>query len=197
MRIVALGDGYFDPSKKEKGGQALLLLASFQDMALEIAMPIFFTVDGDDGTDRLAQGLRSFPIPELVEIWGIVHAGFNFVDPELLFRLTGIPVIVFQRKLPDMAAVYGALERHLEVWKERWKRLSSVSELVPITLNGERAYARVCGIDLSRATRVLERQCLVSSVPEQLRVTRELARGLGRLFELGLGGSLPAHGTGS
>ncbi len=191
-KVVALGDGYFNPSKKGRVGEiALILLVWFDNFVVTDSKPIFFKVDGCDGTEKVLEALKQGKKPHVLLMNGIVHAGFNFVNPQKIFQETKTPVIVFQKEKPDMLAVYSALERHLNNWQERWKKLSSLTTLKPMRLiwpsvnnNPIISYVQSYGIDQGDAEAFINRSLLVADVPEQLREARSLARALGKFFEL-------------
>lgn len=189
--VVALGDGYF--SREKKGGAAapaLLLLVHFRGFSVTAIRSLFITIDGDDGTDKVTEKLLTQPKASLFMMEGVVHAGFNYVDPVAVYRATGIPVLVFQREKPDLLAVYSALERHLNDWQRKWKTLSALTQLRPTTLTWPRggrtfsAYIQAHGLDYEEAVAFLENSMLVSHKPEQLREAKALASALGKLFEL-------------
>ncbi|WP_449463470.1 DUF99 family protein [Tardisphaera miroshnichenkoae] len=179
---LALGDGYFDPNKKGgKGARALLVIAQFSTFEIVRLTPVFMTVDGSDGTQKTVEAMARAGKGKFFMMDGVVHAGFNYVDPRELFARTRIPVIVFQRRLPDMLAVYSALERHFDDWEDRWKRLSELSNFMKGS-PGEFFFAAY-GIEPEKAKEIIVRSLVVSDYPEQLRQARVIARASGKFVE--------------
>ncbi|MGC8615056.1 MAG: DUF99 family protein [Thermoprotei archaeon] len=185
---LALGDGYFNPNKKKsKEAKAVLLVGRFSYFSLIGLYPAFFTVDGTDGTLKVIDVLTRAGRANVFLIDGIVHAGFNFIDPREVNARTGMPVIVFQRRLPDMLSVYSALERHFEDWKERWKLLNELSTFNRSDVGN--FFFAAYGIESERAKEVILRSLIVSDYPEQIRQARALAKAVGKFLENRFGGA--------
>jgi len=184
---LALGDGYFNPNKKgRKGTRALLVIAQFSAFEIVGLTPVFMTVDGSDGTQKIIESIGRAGKGNLLMMDGVVHAGFNYVDPREVFAQTGMPVIVFQRRLPDMLAVYSALERHFDDWEGRWKRLSELSNFE----KGDPGafFFAAYGMSSEKAREIIARSLIVSDYPEQLRQARTIAKALGKFAEARLEG---------
>ncbi|KSW11527.1 hypothetical protein CF15_01425 [Pyrodictium occultum] len=93
-------------------------------------------VDGLDATWKAARLVRralgeGFRL-EAVLTDTVVFAGFNILDPERLYRETGVPAVAVYMYPPRREAVERALRLHFPDWRERlavleeaWSRLRS------------------------------------------------------------------------
>ena len=69
--------------------------------------------DGLDATQKIADSIlksRHYEQLSVIMLDGITFAGFNMVDIKELYRKTKLPVIVLQRKKPDMKKFLSALK---------------------------------------------------------------------------------------
>ncbi len=162
------------------------MVAQFSNFEVARLTPVFMTVDGNDGTQKAVEAIGRTGRGNFLMMDGVVHAGFNYVDPREVFARTGIPVIVFQRRLPDVLAVYSALERHFEDWEERWKKLNELSNFEKG--DAEEFFFAAYGIASEKAKKIIARSLIVSDYPEQLRQARAIAKALGKFMELRLRG---------
>jgi len=76
-------------------------------------------VDGLDATEKLISALRSWEF-DVVMLAGVSFAGFNLIDPTIVYEKYGKPVIIVVRKKPNNVAVKKALKEHFEDWRVRW-----------------------------------------------------------------------------
>ena len=141
------------------------------------------TVDGLDATEKLTSMLSRWSF-DAVMLAGVSFAGFNLVDPTIVFEEVSKPVIVISRTKPNNVAVKNALRQHLEDWRVRWsifKKLGSVYEVV--SMPDERPiYVEVIGAELEWANKVICATSGCCRVPEPIRVARIVARGLTRML---------------
>lgn len=70
-------------------------------------------MDGLDASNKLIIMLRQC-VFDAVMLAGVSLAGFNLVEPTLVFEEFGKPIIVISRTKPDNIAVKNALFRHFE-----------------------------------------------------------------------------------
>jgi hypothetical protein len=136
-------------------------------------------VDGLDASERLIQMLGG-PCFDMVMLAGVSFAGFNLIDPLLVFEEFHKPVIVISRSKPDNLAVKSALVRHFDDWRVRWsifERLGPVFEVVSLP-NEPPLYVEVVGCDIGWASGLIKALATVCRVPEPIRVARLIARGL-------------------
>jgi endonuclease V-like protein UPF0215 family len=135
-----------------------------------------------DVTEKL---LNSFLVNEtnVVILDGITFAGFNTVDVDVLFKETGIPIIVFTEKMPDTKAMKRALMKHFQDWEKRWSLIEKRGRLNSFIIHGEiPVYFEVVGCSEAWAEKVFREQCINSKVPEAVRIARMIARSISPFF---------------
>jgi len=136
-------------------------------------------VDGLDASERLVGMLKGLCF-DAVMLAGVSFAGFNLINPFLIFEEFRKPVIVISRTKPDNLAVKSALVRHFDDWRVRWsifEKLGPVFEVVSMP-NEPPLYVEVVGSDISWASGLIRALTSVCRVPEPLRVARLIAHGL-------------------
>ena len=139
------------------------------------------TVDGLDATEKLVSMLRRWSF-DVVMLAGVSFAGFNLVDPTVVFEEFKKPVVVISRTKPNNISVKNALYQHFEDWRIRWaifEKLGPIYEVVSRP-NEPPLYGEVTGAELGWVTRLIRSMSICSRVPEPLRVARLVARGLTR-----------------
>ena len=105
---------------------------------------------------------------------GISYAGFNLVDIKGLYSKTKLPVIVVQRKKPDMKKFVAALR----IFPGYKKKLAAVKNAGKLFKFG-RIYYQKSGLNNSECKEILKITCIRSNVPEPLRVAHIIASGMG------------------
>ena len=176
MSIVGVEDGSFQKGTTQR---TLLVAVLLRGVAIENVKITEITVDGLDATEKLAEILSNLDFAAVM-LAGVSFAGFNVVDPTVIYERFGKPVIVISRTKPDNKAVKQALQRHFEDWKIRWgvfEKLGSVHRVV--VLFGEPpVYVETVGVGVKRACNIIRALSAGSRVPEPIRVARLIARGL-------------------
>ncbi len=106
IRIVGFDDGAFKPRSKKlvpvigvifRGG-------NFLDGALKTQV----RVDGTEATEKIVKLINSTRHKQQLKVImldGVTLAGFNVVDIKKLHEKTKLPVIVINRKMPDIKKV--------------------------------------------------------------------------------------------
>lgn len=139
-------------------------------------------VDGIDVTEILLNSLKETEI-SVVILDGITFAGFNVIDVDLLFKETGIPIIVFTDKKPDTKAMNMALMKHFSDWQLRWSLIEKRGKLNSIIIHGKSpVYFEAVGCSKDWAESVLKEQCVNSKVPEAVRIAKMIARSISPVF---------------
>lgn len=113
--VVGVEDGF---SQKGITPNALLVAALFEGFKVEGVQIMKITVDGLDATQKLVKTLRAWTFGAVI-LWGVSFAGFNVIDPTIVYEEFGKPVIVISRTKPDNKAVKRALQCHFEDWQIR------------------------------------------------------------------------------
>ena len=178
MRIVGVDDGSIPAIRKPKQ-YALLVAALFQGSTISDIRLGRIEVDGRDANRVLNSLLKNLRF-DVVMLSGISFGGFNLVDIHQLSRFTRKPVIAISREKPDNAAVLRALRKHFSDWEERWRIVRNAGRLYAFKpLSQEpKLYFEVNGAAPSFAKKAIASAAIISRLPEPIRVSGILARGL-------------------
>jgi len=139
------------------------------------------TVDGLDASEKLITMLRNLAF-DIVMLAGVSFAGFNLVDPTLVFEEFHKPIILVSRTKPNNIAVKNALLLHFEDWKARWSILRKLGPIYEVaSMSGEPPiYVELVGATLVWATKLIRALVSCCRIPEPIRVARLIAQGLTR-----------------
>jgi len=176
LRVVGIEDGSFVKGFTKK---ALLAAVLFRGLKIEDAAFQRITVDGLDATEKAVSVLRRWDF-EVVMLAGVSFAGFNVIDPVVLNKEFGKPVVVVSRVKPDNRAVKQALIRHFRNWKRRWEVFERLGPIHEVRVFAEEPplYVEVVDAEVEWASRLITSFAVCGRVPEPLRVARLIARGL-------------------
>lgn len=176
MQIVGIEDGSF---KKGFSRKALLVAVLFKGLEIEKVAFRRITVDGLDATDKAVSMLAPWSF-EAIMLAGVSYAGFNIIDPRVLYEKFQKPIIVVSRTKPDNKAVKHALVRHFMDWERRWEVFANLGPIHEVeVLAGEPPlYLEIMGADAEWAVCLMKSLAVCNRVPEPLRVARLIARGL-------------------
>ena len=182
FRVVGVEDGSFSKEPQGHDAQkALFVCILFRGKWVNDFQADMITIDGLDATEKLVSMLRRWSF-DAVMLAGVSFAGFNLVDPTVVFEEFNKPVIVISRTKPNNVAVKNALRQHFEDWRVRWgvfEKLGPVWEVVSMP-NEPPVYVEVIGAELDWASKLIRAASLCCRVPEPIRVARLVARGLTR-----------------
>ncbi len=179
LRVVGVEDGGFSRAPLSQSQRALLVCVLLQGPWIIDFRVNRILVDGLDASDRLSSMLRELCF-DVVMLAGVSFAGFNLIDPLLVFEEFHKPVIVISRTKPDNLAVKSALVRHFNDWHVRWsifEKLGPIFEVISMP-NKPPLYVEVVGCDVDWARDLIRALAAVCRVPEPIRVARLIARGL-------------------
>jgi len=184
FQVVGVEDGGFSRKLQGCGIQkSLFVCVLLKGKWIRNFQADMITVDGLDATEKLTSMLRRWSF-DAVMLAGVSFAGFNLVDPTIVFEEFSKPVIVISRTKPNNIAVKNALRQHFEDWRVRWsifKKLGSVYEIVSMP-DELPIYVEVIGAELEWANKLICATSGCCRVPEPIRVARLVARGLTRLL---------------
>jgi endonuclease V-like protein UPF0215 family len=184
FRVVGVEDGGFSRKLQGRGIQkALFVCVLLRGKWINDFQADMITVDGLDATEKLTSMLHRLSF-DAVMLAGVSFAGFNLVDPTIVFEEFRKPVIVISRTKPNNIAVKNALRRHFEDWRIRWsvfEKLGSVYEVVSMSAEPP-VYVEVVGAELDWTSTLIRAASVCCRVPEPVRVARLVARGLTRML---------------
>jgi len=176
IRIIGFDDGAFVPRSKAmvpvigvifRGGK-------FLDGALKTDVMI----DGDDGTEKIINIINSSRQKQQLKIImfdGITLAGFNVIDAKKIYEKTNLPVIIINRKMPNLKKVKKAL-RKFEDFKAKWQAIKNAGKIKWFYINQTRkTYYQNVGIDDETAKEVIKLSSTRSFIPEPLRAAHLIA----------------------
>lgn len=176
MRVVGIEDGSF---KKGVTKNALLAAVLFKGLDIENVRFTKVKVDGLDATERVAEVLNGWKF-EAVMLAGVSFAGFNLVDPAVLFDKFRKPLIIISREKPDNKAVKRALLRHFKDWQIRWEVFQKLGLIHKVNVSAKEPplYIETIGGNIQWAKRLIKALTVAGRVPEPIRAARLIARGL-------------------
>lgn len=179
FHIVGVEDGGFSRRSADYKGQTLLVSVLLQGTWIDQFQVNEIAVDGLDASEKLVAMLYHWAF-DAVMLAGVSFAGFNLVDPTIVFEEFAKPVVVISRRKPDNIAVKHALFQHFRDWKIRWgvfEKLGPVNQVVSI-FGEPPLYVEVVGTTVEWATKLIRASAICCRVPEPLRVAKLIARGL-------------------
>jgi hypothetical protein len=135
-------------------------------------------VDGTDATDKLIKLINASRHKQQLKVImfdGITLAGFNVVDVKKLSEQTKLPVIVINRKMPDLKKVKNAL-KNFDDFDVRWQAIEDAGKIKECRLKElKKVYYQNIAIDDELAEEVIRLSCTRSFIPEPLRVAHLIA----------------------
>lgn len=176
IRIVGIDDGSF---KKGLFRRAVLALVLFNGSGIVDVKFVKILVDGLDATSKVVNSLKSWTF-DAVMLAGVSFAGFNLIDPFVIFQRFIKPVIIISGTKPNNRKVKLALQKHFSDWKVRWevfKKLGTIHQVRTFEA-GSPLYVEVVGGDLDWAKTIIRNLAFCSRIPEPLRVAHIIARGV-------------------
>jgi hypothetical protein len=176
IRILAWDDGPFE--FKSKGKDILIGVIFRGGQFLDGLLKTEVEIDGEDATEKIIEKILKTKHKDLrvIMLDGITFAGFNTVDIKEIYEKTNLPVIVVNRKKPN-------LERFIETLKRMpnpEKRLEAVKNAGPIywtSIKNKRICFQCYGIKKEDAEEVIKITSTMSLIPEPLRAAHLIANG--------------------
>jgi endonuclease V-like protein UPF0215 family len=176
LPVVGVEDGSFQKGITFK---TLLTAVLFRNLHIEDVKIAKITVDGFDATKRFTEILSAWKF-EAIFLAGVSFAGFNVIDPMMIYEKFGKPVIIITRTKPDNKAVKLALKKHFEDWKMRFQVFEKLGLPYEFVVFADRslAYVKTVGASAEWACNIVQALSVLGKVPEPIRVARLIARGL-------------------
>uniref|UniRef100_A0A7C2ZNH9 UPF0215 protein ENO77_00620 n=1 Tax=Ignisphaera aggregans TaxID=334771 RepID=A0A7C2ZNH9_9CREN len=188
--FLGIDDGYFDIAyKKARLGHRTVLAGAvvcnnaFENLFLDVV-----TVDGLDAlsvASRIVEKTVALHDIKAVFLDGVTYAGFNIIDPDRLYAISSIPIVVVFRHKLELEKVREALVNHFHDYKYRYgvikKTYARSFELhlthIPTTI---RVYA--VGLNSDRVGKLLLKLCGIFADPLPLRIADKIASALGKIY---------------
>jgi endonuclease V-like protein UPF0215 family len=175
IRILGFDDGAFTPRSAQpvpvigvvyRGGKVL-------DGALTTSV----SVDGIDATEKIVKLINQSRHKQQLKVImfdGITLAGFNVIDIKKVHEETRIPVIVINRKHPNLLKVKKALE-NFEDGEKRWEMILRAGKIKECYVQDfKKIYYQNVGMDDDRTKEVIKLSTTRGYIPEPLRVAHLL-----------------------
>ncbi len=177
IRLLGFDDGPFD----RKIDEEVLVVGAFcrGGEQLEGVLSMTVKIDGEEATVTLAQHVNSCkfkPQIQAVFLDGIAFGGFNVVNIEKLFHLTGIPVIVIVRDYPDYPKIKKALQKL--GWERRYQLMEKAGPPREIILPKGNLYFQFKGAEEKVVRELIKLAATHSILPEPVRLAHLIATGI-------------------
>lgn len=175
IRILGFDDSPFDADDKAVAVIGVIYRGgNFLDGILKTEV----AVDGLDATDKLIKLINSTRHKQQLKVLmldGITLGGFNLVDIKELNEKTRLPVIVINRKHPNLKDVQKAL-KNFKDYKKRWKIVMRAGKIKTCSLrNDKKVYYQAVGLTDDETEEIIQLSCTHSQIPEALRVAHLIA----------------------
>lgn len=140
------------------------------------------TRDGTDATVRVSEMVtttRHYPQIRVIMLDGVTYGGFNVIDITELHSMTGLPVIVVMRTMPDMGRIGDAL-RNLPCFEKRWQAIQNAGGIHEVDVHdgAGSVFIQCAGIEVADARKIVRLGATHSHIPEPLRVAHLIATGI-------------------
>ena len=178
VRILGIDDGPFTRRDKKvivvgvvfRGGEFIDgLLRTYVDR------------DGLDATEKLSEMINSSRHKQQLKIImldGITLGGFNIVDVKKLYSETRIPVIVINRKVPDLKSIKFALEKNFDDFEKRWRMILNAGRIKELKFEKFSIYYQNVGLEDEDAEEIIMISVKHAQIPEPLRVAHLISTGI-------------------
>ncbi|MDI6807310.1 MAG: DUF99 family protein [Candidatus Aenigmarchaeota archaeon] len=175
IRILGFDDAAFLPRSKDLVPVIGLIYrgGKFPDGALRTDVK----VDGKDASEKIIKLINSSRHKQQLRVImfdGITLAGFNVVDIKKIYEKTGLPVIVINRKLPNLERVRKALMR-FDDFEQRWRYIQNAGKLKVCEVRGGKVYYQAIGLSDEETEEIINLSSTRSYIPEPLRVAHLIA----------------------
>ena len=179
--LVGVEDGSFEAFPRKPGSSTVLCCVEMTGDKIQDVRLTTIEIDGLDATEKVLKMLEGGSADAIL-LGGITFAGFNIIDPNVVYRETGVPVIIYSSEEPESGAMLHALKAHFEDWRTRWSIIEGLGNVYKtVTRPGEPpVYFEAVGGSPSWAEEVLKSSAVVCRIPEPVRVAGLIARGISR-----------------
>jgi endonuclease V-like protein UPF0215 family len=179
IRILGFDDGAF--STRKKGRVPVIGVVFRGGKFLDGALKTEVLVDGLDATKKLVKLINTSRHKQqlkVVMLDGITLGGFNIVDVQELYESTRLPVIVINRKHPNLEKVKAAL-KNFKDFEKRWEMVKKAGPIKVCEVKpGVKVYYQAVGMEDEEVEEVIALSSTRSQLPEPLRVAHIIATAL-------------------
>lgn len=194
IRILGFDDAAFEDRKK-RGESAKPIKRAVPVIGvifrggnfLDGVLRTDITIDGLDSTDKLIKlinGTRHKKQLRVVMFDGITLGGFNIIDIQRLRKEIELPIIVFNRKMPDLARVRKALKNFRD-YRRRWGLIEKAGDIKSCKIRRhdlrrdlkgkKKVYYQSVGLSEKEAEEIIKLSSTHGQIPEPLRVAHLIA----------------------
>ena len=176
IRIIAWDDGPF--KFKSKGKDILIGVIFRGGHFVDGLLKTEVEIDGRDATDKIVEKILKTRHKDLriVMLDGITFAGFNTVDIKKIYNKTRLPVIVVNRKEPNLKKFIAVL-KGMKDYESRLKCVENAGPIYHLNVKDKRIYFQSYGITKGDAEKMIKETSTMSLIPEPLRVAHLIATG--------------------
>jgi hypothetical protein len=181
IRILGFDDGAF--TRDSKNPVPVIGVIYRGGKILDGALTTSISVDGTDATEKIVKLINTSRHKQQLKVImfdGITLGGFNVLDIKEIHDQTNIPVIVINRKHPNLVKVRKALE-NFEDGEERWKIILRAGKIKECYVKDfQKIYYQNMGMDEDKTKEVIKLSTTRGYIPEPLRVAHLLATAIVR-----------------
>ncbi len=179
IRIVGFDDGPFIP--RAKGKVPVIGVVFRGGNYLDGAFKTEVSIDGMDATKILIKLLNNSRHKEqlrVIMLKGISFGGFNMVDISRLYDKTKLPVIVVNRRKPNLEKIKTAL-KHFKDFEKRWECVEHAGKTHKMKIEkNKNTYYQFKGLSKEETEKIIKLSCTRSLIPEPLRIAHLIASSL-------------------
>ncbi|NHI91557.1 MAG: DUF99 family protein [Candidatus Lokiarchaeota archaeon] len=177
IRIIGIDDGPFIPRSNEST-KIIGVIYRGKDL-LEGVLQENIQVDGSDATQKIVKLIKSSKYHETLKVimlYGITVAGFNVIDPRILYEQLNLPVITIIEKKPDLKSIQKALS-YLKNGDKKWKIIVENSDFKEYSFENHEhpIYFSSIGIDDDDVRFIIKFSIKTGRIPEPIRVAHIIA----------------------
>jgi endonuclease V-like protein UPF0215 family len=176
IRIVGWDDGPFEFKSK---GKDVLIGAIFRGgQFIDGLLKTEVDIDGLDATDKIIEKMLKTKHKDLriIMLDGITFAGFNIVDIKEIYEKTKLPVIVVNRREPNLKEFVTVLNSMPDS-ERRIKCVENAGPIYSVNVRNKRICFQCYGMKKEDAGEVIKESSTMSLIPEPLRVAHLIATG--------------------
>jgi len=175
IRILGFDDGAFIPRSNSLVPVIGLIFrgGKFLDGALKTEVK----VDGNNATEKIIKLINSSRHKQQLRVImfdGVTVGGFNVIDIKKLHERTNLPVIVINRKIPNLKKVKNAL-KNFDDFEKRWQAILNAGKIKEYRVKDKRVYYQSIGLRDEEVKEIIDLSSTRSFIPEPLRVAHIIA----------------------